>query len=52
MRKLSFRSTETFSASQKADKSDATLGPLPTDAEGQDTEEEDNNSDLFMKKIH
>ena len=51
MRKLSFRSTETFSASQKSEKSDATLGPLPTDAEGLDTEEEDNNKMLKMMQI-
>ena len=51
MRKLSFRSTETFSASQKAEKSDATLSSLPTDAEVLDTDEDDNKKMLKMMQI-
>jgi hypothetical protein len=51
MRKLSFRSTERFSASQKPENSEAPAKSLPIDGDGLVEEEDDNKKMLKMMQI-
>jgi len=51
MRKLSFRSTETFTASQKPEKSEAPARSLPADGDELEEKKDDNKKMLNMMQI-
>ena len=51
MRKLSFRSTETFSASKRPENSEESARSLPVDSDGLDEKKDESNTMLKMMQI-